>query len=406
MIDLSVNFASIDLKNPLVVASSDTVRDIRQVKKAEEYGASAVILKGMLPDNSNELNSILRVFVDEKGQTVYGTAGASRLSYTKGVELVRAAKRETGMKIGVCIPFLSFVDRDVIADGAKRAAKAGADFIEVNFKPPVATYRSIMEKIAEDGVDTGVRAEKIGEHMRDVFIQIYEGTRLIKQSVNIPVIAKLVPDGIDVLPMALAAQRAGADALDAIGSLSGAFKIDIHDGGRTRIPCARTGIFQLSGAMMKPYSQGAVARISKSLGIPVMGTGGLMMWTDVVEMIMFGATTVSFCALLMIHGFEALRGIEEKLREYMEQQDYRRIDDFRSAALQYVAPSMDACTANLSVARIDKEKCNGCGRCLEPAHCLAISLGDRKAIVNKTECLGCGTCFLLCSRQAVSMIEI
>jgi TPP-dependent indolepyruvate ferredoxin oxidoreductase alpha subunit len=125
-----------------------------------------------------------------------------------------------------------------------------------------------------------------------------------------------------------------------------------------------------------------------------------------VEMIMFGATTVSFCALLMIHGFEALRGIEEKLREYMEQQDYRRIDDFRSAALQYVAPSMDACTANLSVARIDKEKCNGCGRCLEPAHCLAISLGDRKAIVNKTECLGCGTCFLLCSRQAVSMIEI
>ena len=94
MIDLSVNFAGIHLKNPLVVASSDTVRDIRQVKKAEEYGASAVILKGMLPDNSNELNSILRVFVDEKGHTVYGTAGASRLSYTKGVELVRTEERD------------------------------------------------------------------------------------------------------------------------------------------------------------------------------------------------------------------------------------------------------------------------------------------------------------------------
>ena len=150
------------------------------------------------------------------------------------------------MKIGVCIPFLTFEDRDVIADAARRAAKAGADFIEVNFKPPVATYRSIMEKIAEDGADAEGQADKIGEHMRDILAQISEGTRLMKQSVNIPVIAKLVPDGVDILPMALIAQRAGADALDAIGSLSGAFKIDIHDGGRTRIPCADTAVFQLS----------------------------------------------------------------------------------------------------------------------------------------------------------------
>ena len=334
MVDLSVNFAGIELKNPLVVASSDTVRTISQVKKAEECGASAVILKAMFPDDSSELNSILRIFVDEKGQTVYGAAGTSRLGYTQGLELVRAAKRETSLKIGVCIPFFSSEHRDVVSDAAKRAAKAGADFIEVNLRMQIAAYRSIMEGIAGDAVDAGGEAEKIGEHLRDVLTQTLEGVRLIKQSVNIPVIAKLVPDGVDVLPLALAAQRAGADALDAIGSLSGAFRVDIHDGGRTRIPCARTAVFQLSGAMLKPYSQGAVARILKTLGIPVMGTGGLMTWTDVVEMIMFGATTVSFCALLMIRGFEALGGIEKKLRKYMEQQGYRRIDDFRGACAE------------------------------------------------------------------------
>ena len=52
MIDLSINFAGLELKNPLIVASSDNVRDIRQIKQAEEYGASAVILKSMLPPGS------------------------------------------------------------------------------------------------------------------------------------------------------------------------------------------------------------------------------------------------------------------------------------------------------------------------------------------------------------------
>ena len=406
MVDLSVNFAGVELKNPLVVASSDNVRDIRQIKKAEEHGASAIILKAILPPNSIELQSVLRVFADANGQTVYGAAGASRLSYGQGVELVKAAKKETGIRIGVNIPFLWFEDHELIADAAKRVADAGADFIEINFKPQVSTYLRMMERVEEIKTNTGEEFERVGEHIRDLLMQISEGTRMIKQAVNIPVITKLVPDGVDVLPQALAAERAGADAIDAIGSLSGAFKVDIDDGGRTKIPGARTAVFQISGAMMKPYSQSAVARISKAVKIPVMGTGGLMTWTDVVEMIMFGATAVSFCALLMIRGFEALTEIEKGLKKYMEQQGYQFIDDFRSAALKYIAPSMSACEVFPIVARIDKEKCNSCGKCLKPAHCLSISMLNDKAVVNAAECLGCGTCFLLCPVQAVSMIEV
>ena len=303
MIDLSVNFAGVELKNPLVVASADIGRDIRQIRKAEEYGASAVIVKGMLPDDSSELNSIMRVLLDEKGHTVYGSAGASRLSYTQGAEVIRAAKKETQMKIGACIPYLPLPDRDIIADAAKRAAKAGADFIEVNFKPQVTNYLSTMEKIAGRTSGAEMDADEVGEQMRNLLSQISEGVRRMKQAVDVPVLAKLSPDGVDVLSQAMVARKAGVDAIDAIGSMNGAFKIDIHDGGKMTIPCARTGVFLLSGALLKPYSQNAVARISKALDVPVLGTGGLMSWTDVVEMLMFGATAVSFCSLLMLRGF-------------------------------------------------------------------------------------------------------
>ena len=406
MIDLSVNFAGVELKNPLVVASADIGRDIRQIRKAAEYGASAVIVKGMLPDDSSELNSIMRVLLDERGHTVYGSAGASRLSYTRGVEVIRAAKKETRIKIGACIPYLPLPDRDIIADAAKRAEKAGADFIEVNFKPQVTNYLSAMEKIAGRTSGAEMDADEVGEQMRNLLSQISEGVRRMKQAVGVPVLAKLSPDGVDVLSQAMVARKAGVDAIDAIGSTNGAFKIDIHDGGKMTMPCARTGVFLLSGALLKPYSQNAVARISRALDVPVLGTGGLMSWPDVVEMLMFGATAVSFCALFMIQGFEALRKIEKGLRKYMEQHDYRKLDDFRNAALNYVAPSMADCEVISSVAEVDGEKCNGCGRCLRLGHCIAISLVDQKAEVNEAECLGCGACFTVCPRHAVSMVEL
>ncbi len=406
MVDLSVDFAGLELKNPLVVASADIGRDIRQIKKAQECGASAVILKGILPDDSSELKSIMRVLLDEKGQTVYGAAGASRLSYTQGIEVIRSAKQETRMKIGACIPYLPLPDRNIIADAAKSTAKAGADFIEVNFKPQVNSYLNSMEKIARRATDTEMDANEVGEEMRNLLLEIAEGVNRMKQAVNIPVIAKLSPDGVDVLSQAMVARKAGADAIDAIGSMNGAFQIDIHSGGKMTIPRARSGVFLLSGALLKPYSQNAVSRISKTLTVPVLGTGGLMSWTDVVEMLMFGATAVSFCALLMIHGFEALRKIEGGLKDYMEQHDYRNIDDFRNKALSYIAPSMGDCEIIPSVAKIDPALCNGCGRCLRLAHCLAISLTDDRAHVDEAECLGCGACHTVCPCKAVKMMDL
>ncbi|HVN97985.1 MAG TPA: hypothetical protein VMT62_16265 [Syntrophorhabdaceae bacterium] len=406
MIDLAVDFMGIRLKNPLVVASADIGRSVGQIRKAEQCGAAAVIVKGMLPDDSSELKSVMRVLVDEKAQTVYGAAGASRLSYTGGIEVIKAAKKETSMKIGACMPYLPVYDPAVIAEGAKEAVKAGADFIEVNFKPQVTNYLAAVEKMDKDATDAAAVAEKTGEYMREVLSQISEGVRIMKQAVDVPVIAKLSPDGVDILSQAIVASKAGIDGIDAIGSTNGAFKIDIHDGGRTAIPCAQSGIFLLSGAMLKPHCQNAVTRISKTLTVPVLATGGLMTWTDVVETIMFGAGAVSFCALLMIHGFEALKKLNKGLSAYMEKQGYESLDDFRGLALNHVAPSMAECEIIPSVARIDTKKCSGCGRCLRLGHCIAISLSDRKAMVDAAQCLGCASCFVVCPKQAVSMIKI
>lgn len=58
------------------------------------------------------------------------------------------------------------------------------------------------------------------------------------------------------------------------------------------------------------------------------------------------------------------------------------------------------------VAVIDKEKCDGCGTCVEACPSEAISIGDdEKAKVNAEECVDCESCVDECPNQAISMSE-
>jgi dihydroorotate dehydrogenase/NAD-dependent dihydropyrimidine dehydrogenase PreA subunit len=360
----------------------------------------------MLPSDSDELKSMLRVFVDAKGKTVYGTAGANRLTYDQGVDLIKAAKKETGIKTGINIPFFLIEDYEVIIDGIKRLTAAGADFVELNFKPSIIARPAVNRLDKKRNSNIQEEEREYEDYIRNLMTFVTTRTRSVKEVVDIPVIAKLSPDGVDEVALAMAAERGGADAVDAIGSLGGAYNIDIYDNGRSKIPGAIKSFFQINGAVLKPFSQGIVARISSSTNIPVIGTGGLTTWTDVVEMIMFGARAVSFCALFMIQGFEALPVIDNGVRGFMKQQGYESLDDFRGVALQHMSSSMAACEFEHSVARIDREICTGCGLCLKPAHCLATYAKDGKVEINEEECLGCGTCLLLCPANAISMVVL
>jgi dihydropyrimidine dehydrogenase (NAD+) subunit PreA len=403
VVDLSINFAGLELKNPLVVASSENVRDIRQIKEAEHYGASAVILKAMGQPQSVLLDSMLRIFLDKKGQAVFGGGGSKWLSYDEGIDLVRVAKKETKIKIGANIPFPISEDYQAIIDAAISAADAGADFIELNFKGTAFTAATLTGK---ERASTYEDAKRYEGYVSNYLSRVSDGTRTVKRTVDIPVIGKIDPQMADVVASALAMESGGADAVDAVNIIGGAISIDIFNRGRLRMPAAKSAVPMTVGAPSKPFVQGFLARIAKAVSIPIMGSGGVMNWKDAVEMIMFGASTVSLCTLLLIHGFESIMQIEKGFKVFMEQQGYSHIDDFKGLALGYIASNDSPSGIIPSVARIDRGKCTGCGICLKPAHCLATFMEEGKAVVDEAECLGCGICSLLCPEGAVSIIEI
>ena len=56
-------------------------------------------------------------------------------------------------------------------------------------------------------------------------------------------------------------------------------------------------------------------------------------------------------------------------------------------------------------ASVNKEKCVGCGACVDACPCGALSLEDGVAVVSD-DCAGCGACADACPTDSITMTEV
>ncbi len=54
-------------------------------------------------------------------------------------------------------------------------------------------------------------------------------------------------------------------------------------------------------------------------------------------------------------------------------------------------------------AKVDPEKCTGCGDCVEECPTDAIKLENEKAVVIEDECVDCGACVDVCPSEAITL---
>ena len=102
-----------------------------------------------------------------------------------------------------------------------------------------------------------------------------------------PLIVKLSPNVTSIAQMAYVAQEAGADALSLINTIV-AMAIDPE----TRKPRIANVTAGLSGPAIKPIAVRMVYDAAHAVRIPVIGMGGISTAADVVEFMLAGATAV------------------------------------------------------------------------------------------------------------------
>ena len=406
-VDLSVNLKGIKFKNPFLVGSGPTVKNLDQIKAAADSGwAGASIKLAIDPFPYLDLPPRYRWLVRER---LHIFTAEKRLKATQSLSLMEEARKVRDDF--VVIPTLTFDGEDYEGWGslAKRFVDAGARIIELNMCCPNMSFN-----LSATGTET---KKSTGASLGNDIVNLPAVVRIVREAVSVPVIVKFFPEGNLISHTTRLALEAGADAVGHSGNLLGIPDIDIHRPKESiyRLQDQIT-LGCLSGPWTRPIALRATYQIRTALGKDafIIGSGGVSDLESAVQQIMIGSDMVWICTETMLKGFDWMPKTIASLEKYMSEMGYKNIRDFRDILLGNIASAQDL-TIHSGYAEVDAAKCSSCGRCLKIGHCEAISCeGGKpegkqpygKAAVNREKCLGCSTCVDVCPQKAISMNKV
>lgn len=141
---------------------------------------------------------------------------------------------------------------------------------------------------------------------------VSEVVKAVKEVTTKPLFVKLTPNVTDIVSIGAAAVEAGADGLCLINTMLG-MRIDL----RTRRPVIANRMGGFSGPAVFPVAVRMVNQVAHSCGVPVIGCGGVSTASDVIEMMMAGATAVEVGAANLVNPY-VCKEIVENLPVEME----------------------------------------------------------------------------------------
>ena len=154
---------------------------------------------------------------------------------------------------------------------------------------------------------------------------VFDIIQTVKQHAKIPIIAKLSPNTYNVTEIAIAAERAGADALNLINTLGPGMIIDINAGK----PVILNKFGGISGPAIKPIAIKLVYEISRKVKIPILGTGGLISGNDIIEMLMAGAVVAGIGTAVYYRGIEVFNLVNREILQFMDEHELENVTDIR-----------------------------------------------------------------------------
>ena len=297
--DLRVNLAGVELKNPVMTASGTFGSGEEFSEFTDLNSLGAVVTKGVasVPWEGNPTPRVAEVYG--------GMLNAVGLQ-NPGIDLFM--KRD--------IPFLKQYDTKIIVNVC---GKSAADYCEVVERLGDTPVDMLEINISCPNVKEGGIA--FGQDPKAVEMI----TREVKKYAKQPVIMKLSPNVTDIAEMARAAQAGGADVLSLINTITG-MKIDIHK--KQFVLANKTG--GMSGPAIHPVAVRMVYEVSQAVSLPIIGMGGIMTAEDAIEMMLAGATAVSVGTANFRNpgvSMEILQG----MKDYLKDQGIEKIKDLVGA---------------------------------------------------------------------------
>ncbi|MFB2921345.1 dihydroorotate dehydrogenase-like protein [Aerosakkonema funiforme] len=315
--NLTTNYMGLTLRSPLVPsAAAPLTENIDNVKRMEDAGAGAVVLHSLFEEQ------IQKERYELHHHLTYGTDSfAEALTYFPEPEIFHVGTDEylnhiRKAKEMVNIPIIASLNGATVGgwtEYAQQIEQAGADGLELN-----------IYYVPTDIEMTGTQVEQN-------YIDILS---TVKSAVNIPVAVKLSPYFSNMANMAKRLEAAGADALVCFNRFYQP-DIDIED-----LEVRPNLILSSPQDMRLPMRW--IAILYDRIDLDFAATGGIHKGQDVIKMLMAGAKISQICSVLLRHGIDHIRVIEQELIGWMEEHEYHSVQQMIGSMSQINCPDESA----------------------------------------------------------------
>lgn len=314
--DLTTTYMGLTLRSPLVPSSSPLSEKIDNIQLMEDAGAAAVVMHSLFEEQLRleryELHHHLTYGTESfpEALTYFPELSSFRVDSETYLDHICKAKEK------VNIPIIASLNGSSVGgwtNYAKQIEQAGADALELN-----------VYYVPTDMNLTGAQIEQ-------TYIDIL---RSVKAAVTIPVAIKLSPYFTNLANMAQRLDQVGANGLVLFNRF---YQPDIN---LETLEVEPNVLLSTPQSMRLPLRWMAIlyGHVNASLA----ATSGIHSGQDALKMLMAGANITMLCSVLLRHGIDQIRVIEQEICEWMEQHEYESVQQLQGSMSQQNCPNPSA----------------------------------------------------------------
>ncbi|MBM4373393.1 MAG: dihydroorotate dehydrogenase-like protein [Deltaproteobacteria bacterium] len=310
MADLTTRYLGLELECPLIVGSSSLTRTVQGIRRCEDAGAGAVVVKSLFEEQ-------IRMEFGEAAASLEADAHPEALQYLQAdaalaygprayLELLERAARDVRIPV---IASVNCISPRGWAGFARQIEAAGARALELNIFVLATHPGRTSEEIEWVYLDT---------------------VKTVRAEVKIPVAVKLVPFLTSVPSLAARMVDAGANGLVLFNRF---FHPDIDV---TNLRLA--GGLSLSSPDDNLIPLRWIALLHGRVRADLCASGGVHDAAAVVRSILAGATATQVTSALYRNGVEYLSVLRDGVASWMDGHGFRTLEAFRGRLSRSRAP--------------------------------------------------------------------
>jgi len=275
--DLFVKYLGLNLKNPLIASASPITSNINNIKKCEEAGIGAVVLKSLFEE---EINEDINAQLDKEDMYFWYPGAAEKIKNISKEEstrpylnLIEKAKKETSIPV---IASVNCVSSSAWTRFAKNIQSAGADALELNIST-ILPY------------DGNLHSWLLEEVITDIINKV-------KEEIDIPVVVKLNPYFSNLIGTAEKIENSGVKGLVIFNRF---YRPDIDI---NKLEVISNNSF--SGPEEMSQSLRWIGILSRRTSVDLAASTGIHDYEGVVKQLLAGAKVTQICSTLYLRGID------------------------------------------------------------------------------------------------------